>query len=72
MTRPASPKVLTEGARTFIQVPSDTARSLHTYLRRHCVVCAPPDQCHLATACNRCHQAFHVDVTVRAFSEPKP
>ena len=26
----------------------------------------------VASACNRCHQAFRVDVTVRAFAEPKP
>ena len=46
MAPPARPEVLTAGARTFIQVPSDAARSLHTYLRRHCVVCAPPDPCY--------------------------
>jgi hypothetical protein len=26
----------------------------------------------VAEACNRCHQAFRVDVAVRAFAEPKP
>src|SRR5436305_11391106 len=46
MTRPAGPQVLTEGARTFIRVPSDAARSVHTYLRRHGVVCAPPGPCY--------------------------
>jgi hypothetical protein len=46
MSRPARPKVLTQGARSFIEVPSDSARSLHAYLLGQYVVCSPPDPCY--------------------------
>jgi hypothetical protein len=45
MNLPARPQLLTEGARKFIRVASDRARSLHAFLRQRCVVCDPPDPC---------------------------
>jgi len=42
VSRPEKPQLFSAGMTTFIQVPSDRARSLHTYLCSHYVTCDQP------------------------------
>ena len=42
MSRTEKPQLFSAGMMTFIQVPSDQARSLHAYLCSHCVTCDQP------------------------------
>ena len=42
MSRPKKPQLFSAGITKFIQVSSDRARSLHAYLRSHCVTCDQP------------------------------
>ncbi len=45
MSRPKKPELISAGMTKFIQVSSDQARSLHTYLCSHCVACDQPGPC---------------------------
>jgi hypothetical protein len=41
-------RVMSEGRRRFISVPSEVSRDLHAYLRKHHVRCESPEPLHTA------------------------